>query len=253
MSCFAALRPSPPASPTLCPSASCMSLLHRVSFRPRRRRLACGASLFRAYRMGARARLSCRRAYRAPDCARETPAQGARLPSVPLGFFSHRCEAGGEAASGCRFLLTHLTTVLQGSSPYRELFHNSRTNCCLQEETPGHVMRCHVAPTLPLNSSLPRFPPYQARAEPGDAMDECECPRAEPPMPGPAIEPETRACGKPSTWVPCRERRYNPFAFRDFPGLEATKFNPLVIVPQPVRFNVPSVVLAVGSCRSIWT
>ena len=46
------------------PSASCMSSLHRVSFRSRRRRLACGASLFRAYRMCSRAR-SRRRGSRA--------------------------------------------------------------------------------------------------------------------------------------------------------------------------------------------
>ena len=39
------------------PSVSCMSFLHCVSLRSRRRQLACGASLFRAYRMCARPRL----------------------------------------------------------------------------------------------------------------------------------------------------------------------------------------------------
>ena len=39
--------------------------------------------------------------------------------------FSRRREAGDGAARGCRFLLSHPTTVLQGSSLYRELFHNS--------------------------------------------------------------------------------------------------------------------------------
>ena len=40
-------RPSPPTSPKRRLSPSCMSSLHRVSLRSRRRRLACGASLFR--------------------------------------------------------------------------------------------------------------------------------------------------------------------------------------------------------------
>ena len=57
--------------------------------------------------------------------ARASHAQGAPVLSVPFGFFSHRCKAGDEAASGCRFVLSHPTTVLQMSSPYRELFHNS--------------------------------------------------------------------------------------------------------------------------------
>ena len=57
-------------------------------------------------------------------CARE-PGAGRTSPVRSVGVFSRRREAGDEAASGCRFLLTHLTTILQGSSPYRELFHNS--------------------------------------------------------------------------------------------------------------------------------
>ena len=103
-------RPSPTASPKRRMSPSCMSSLHRVSLRSRRRRLACGATLFRAYRAGARARV-CAGAVRAPDCARE-PCAGRTSPVRSVGGFSHRCKAGDEAASGCRFLLSHLTTDL---------------------------------------------------------------------------------------------------------------------------------------------
>ncbi len=67
-------------------SVSCISFLLPVPFRLHRRRLACGASLFRAYRMGARARV-CAGAVRAPDCAHASRAQGTLLPSVPLGVF----------------------------------------------------------------------------------------------------------------------------------------------------------------------
>ena len=80
MSCSAAPRPSAPASPKLRAPASCMSFLHRVPFRSCRRRFPGSATLFRAYRMCARARLSRRRAYRAPDCAREPNA--GRTPPV---------------------------------------------------------------------------------------------------------------------------------------------------------------------------
>ena len=51
--------------------------------------------------------------------ARASQAQGARLPSVPLGLFSRRREAGDGAASGCRFLLSHPTTDILRSSPFR--------------------------------------------------------------------------------------------------------------------------------------
>ena len=103
-------RPSPTASPKRRMSPSCMSSLHRVSLRSRRRRLACGATLFRAYRAGARARVRAG-AVRAPDCARE-PCAGRTSPVRSVGGFSRRCKAGDEAASGCRFLLSHLTTDL---------------------------------------------------------------------------------------------------------------------------------------------
>ena len=109
MSCDVMFRRAAPVSARLAeapPSQSCMSFLHRVSFHSRRCRLACGASLFRAYRMGARA---CVRAgaVRAPDCAREQ-AQGAGLPSVPLGFFragaKQETERPADAASSCLIL-----------------------------------------------------------------------------------------------------------------------------------------------------
>ena len=126
MSCSVMVRRAAPLSACLAEalsSASCIPFLHRVSFRPRRRRLACGATLFRAYRRCARARV-CAGAVRAPDCARE-PDAGRTSPVRSVGGFSRRREVRDEAARGCRFLLTHLTTVLQGSSPYGELFHNS--------------------------------------------------------------------------------------------------------------------------------
>ena len=72
MSCFVMIRCAPPVWAGLAEaprSQSCMSFLHRVSFRLHRRRLACGAALFRAYRMGARARVRVG-AVCAPDCAR---------------------------------------------------------------------------------------------------------------------------------------------------------------------------------------
>ena len=106
MSCSAARRPSRPASPERRSSPSCMSFLHRVSFRSRRRRLPCGASLFRAYRMCSRVR-SRRRGF-ARLIARASPAQGARLPSVPLGFFRtgarQETERPPDAASSCLIL-----------------------------------------------------------------------------------------------------------------------------------------------------
>ena len=119
------------------PCAACMSsvrilhvFLRRFLFRPHRLP-ACGASLFRAYRMRPRARLSRRRAYRAPDCAcaRRTSA-GRTSPVRSVGIFSRRREAGGEAASGCRFLLPHPSTDISGSSSFEELIPKRCANCC---------------------------------------------------------------------------------------------------------------------------
>ena len=76
-------------------------------FRSRRRRLACGGSLFRAYRMCAR---TCVRvgAVRAPDCARASQAQGARLPSVSQQSFrtgaKQETKQPADAASSCPIL-----------------------------------------------------------------------------------------------------------------------------------------------------
>ena len=93
-------------------SAACLRpacrFLHRVSFRWRRRRPACGATLFRAYRMCACARVRAG-AVCAPDCARArrrahvsrpfrwvffAPARGRRRSGfrMPLGpdLFYHR-------------------------------------------------------------------------------------------------------------------------------------------------------------------
>ena len=65
-------------------------------------------------------------AVRAPDCARASHVLAGRTSPVrSVGVFSRRREAGDEAARGCRLLLSHSTTILQRSSPFRELFHNS--------------------------------------------------------------------------------------------------------------------------------
>ena len=121
MSCSAAPRPSAPASPKLRAPASCMSFLHPVPFRSCRRRFPGSATLFRAYRMCARARVSRRRAYRAPDCAREpnagrTPPVRSQhrnaLPSLP-GIE----KAAPEAASSRLFVSYH--TFLSVKHPGR--------------------------------------------------------------------------------------------------------------------------------------
>ena len=77
-----------------------------IAFRSRRRRFACGGSLFRAYRMCARAHVSRRRAYRAPECAHAPAgqAQGARLLSVPLGSFCAGAKRPPDAACFCPIL-----------------------------------------------------------------------------------------------------------------------------------------------------
>ncbi len=112
--------PLPQGGPRLRRSAFCMPFLHRVSFRLRRRRPACGAALFRAYRMGARARV--RAGANAGLIARASPAQGARLPSVPLGFFA---PARGGRRSGPRMPLSPcliLPQFYRGQAPIGNYF-----------------------------------------------------------------------------------------------------------------------------------
>ena len=108
MSCSAARRPSRPASPERRSSPSCMSFLHRA-FVPFPPPPACRAE--RPF--FARIACACARAFAparlcAPDCARVSPAQGARLPSVPLGFFRtgarQETERPPDAASSCLIL-----------------------------------------------------------------------------------------------------------------------------------------------------
>ena len=98
MFCHEARRaaPSPQAVAEAPLSLSCMSSLHRISFRSRRRRFPGKRPFF--------ARIACAPApaFRAGAhiahlIARAGKRKGARLPSVPLGFFSHRCEAEGES------------------------------------------------------------------------------------------------------------------------------------------------------------
>ena len=113
---------SPPGSSATPSSASAFpSAL--VSFRSSRRPVPpSGGTLFRAYRMGARARV-CAGAVRAPDCARTRVANAGRMSPVrSVGFFSRRREAGHGAARGCRYLLSHPTTDLQRSSRFGNYF-----------------------------------------------------------------------------------------------------------------------------------
>ena len=87
--------------------------LHRSSFLLPFRSVRAAAGmpaarpLFRAYRMCARARVRAG-AVRAPDCARANQAQGARLLSVPLGFFCagarRETKQPPDAASFCLIL-----------------------------------------------------------------------------------------------------------------------------------------------------
>ena len=123
-------EPPPPASPK--PRRSYPACRTSFPFRSRHRRGPGSASLFRANRMCARARVRVG-AVRAPDCARE-PSARRTSPVRSSGIFSHRCEAGDEAARGCRFLPSHTTTVLQGSSPHKELFQNQEQNSACGRE-----------------------------------------------------------------------------------------------------------------------
>ena len=96
------------------------SLLHRSSFPlpasgrpPFFARIACARA--RAFAPARFARL----------IARASQAQGALLLSVPLGLFSRRRETGDEAASGCRFVLSHSTMDFSGSSPVQGIISPS--------------------------------------------------------------------------------------------------------------------------------
>ena len=101
MSCFAASRPFPSASPKLRRPYPA----HRSSFRFRSVCAAAGlpaAGPFSARIAHGRAPVGAG-AVRAPDCARARgQAQGARLPSIPLGFFA---PARGGKRSGLRMPL----------------------------------------------------------------------------------------------------------------------------------------------------
>ena len=145
MFCHEAPRaaPSPPASPTLRPSRSCMPFLHSVSFRSRRGP-ARGVPFSRVSHARACAPLAPARFARL--IARASQAQGARLPSVPLGLFSRRREAGDGAASGCRFLLSHPTTDILRSSPFRRFISYQANKPLSPAEDTGtcHEMSCFV-------------------------------------------------------------------------------------------------------------
>ena len=103
------------AHPAAGSSVSCLPCI----VPPSRSRLACGAALFRAYRMCPRAPVGAG-AVRAPDCARE-PGARHTSPVRSVGDFLRRRETGDEAASGCRFVLSHSTMVFSGSSPLRRI------------------------------------------------------------------------------------------------------------------------------------
>ena len=97
----------PPRHARLRPPASCISFLLPLPFRSRCRRLACGTTLFRAYRMCARACV-CAGAVRAPDCARE-PCAGRTCPVRSVGVFfrtgaRRETKRPPDAASSCLIL-----------------------------------------------------------------------------------------------------------------------------------------------------
>ena len=107
------------------PSVSCISFLHRVSFHSRRRRLACGASLFRAYRMRARARV-CAGAVRAPSVMGRSPSSMFFQRRTPRTDFRHAdlkvdrgsLFAGGLNRSGEAWLLLSVRVArLSGALP----------------------------------------------------------------------------------------------------------------------------------------
>ena len=144
------LRPPPPASPKRRPSQSCISFLHRVSFRSRRQRLPGGAALISRVSHGRAPAFAPARFARL--IARASPAQGTRLPSVPMGFFragaKRETKRPPDAASSCPIL----PRISQGSSPYRELFRIIRTNHGFR---PGGLI---PASTDPASGSSPRTP-----------------------------------------------------------------------------------------------
>ena len=88
--------------------------------------------LLRAYRAGAPARVMRRRAFRAPDCARE--AEGARLPPVPAGAFfgpSHCFPAykSGKAAPEAAFSLPAFYYTFPQSILLRTKHENFAMSC----------------------------------------------------------------------------------------------------------------------------
>ena len=114
-----------PASPTLRPPVPCMSSLLPLQFRLRRRRFACGASLFRAYRMRARARV-CAGAVRAPSVMGRSPSSMFFQRRTPRTDFRHAdlkvdrgsLFAGGLNRSGEAWLLLSVRVArLSGALP----------------------------------------------------------------------------------------------------------------------------------------
>ena len=119
-------RPSPSGLAEAPPSVSCISFLHRVSFHSRRRRLACGASLFRAYRMRARAPVVCAGAVRAPSVMGRSPSSMFFQRRTPRTDFRHAdlkvdrgsLFAGGLNRSGEAWLLLSVRVArLSGALP----------------------------------------------------------------------------------------------------------------------------------------
>ena len=135
MSCFV-MRPAAPLSTSLAEaplSLSCMSSLHRVSFRPRRRRFPGKRPFFAriawapapAFRAGAHiARLIAR--------TRANARRTSPVRSVGVFFRTgarQKAKRPADAASS----LSHSTTDSTGSSPLRELFHS----CMNELPSPG--------------------------------------------------------------------------------------------------------------------
>ena len=171
MSCFV-MRPAASLSASLAEaplSLSCMSSLHRVSFRSRRPRFPGKRPFF--------ARIAC-----APAPA-FAPARFARLiararanarrtsPVRSVGVFSHRREAEGETARGRRFLLSHPTTDSTGSSPFGNYFINDE-----RRAASGHrpfLSAAAISPHSPRERPGERRQAKRGRWRPRDREETC--------------------------------------------------------------------------------
>ena len=147
------------------------------------------------------ARLSRRRAFCAPDCAREA---GARRTS-PVGFsgvFRAGAKQETKRCRECRFLLPHLSTELQESSRIQELFQILMDKCAM----PTMPRPCRSAdscrpPTLP---GTEKAVPEAASSSCMSWLLPCQVPGAV--SAGAAPAHSFRARGRSGSGTPCRAR-----------------------------------------------